>query len=189
MYPLWDNSYTYLPRSVGSGPLYMIFPLGWNACLIWARQVASTPKTRPKRGYMTITNMILHWAQIQCKKCAKEVHTSRSADEAEKQGIPSVALQVPFLTTWVITNFFWIVLPSLMQYSLIIHMVMTHSQQLQVLQVAVASEPQLVNVKDFVHNVWLLFLNPVACTIRNKLPCNIPGSVLKPELGTINFFH
>ncbi len=37
---------------------------------------------------------------IQCKKCAKEVHTSRSADEAEKKDIPSVALQVPFLTTW-----------------------------------------------------------------------------------------
>ncbi len=40
------------------------------------------------------------YAQIQCKKCAKEVPTSRSADEAEKKGIPSVALQVPFLTTW-----------------------------------------------------------------------------------------
>ncbi len=39
-------------------------------------------------------------AQIQCKKCAKGVHTSRSADEAGKKGIPSVALQVPFLTTW-----------------------------------------------------------------------------------------
>ena len=40
-------------------------------------------------------------AQIQCKECAKEAHTSWSADEAEKKGIPSVELQVPFLTTWV----------------------------------------------------------------------------------------
>ncbi len=31
------------------------------------------------------------------------VHTSRSADEAEKKGIPSVALQVPLLTTWELT--------------------------------------------------------------------------------------
>ncbi len=37
--------------------------------------------------------------EAHCKKCAN-VHTSRSADEAEKKGIPSVALQVPFLTTW-----------------------------------------------------------------------------------------
>ncbi len=42
---------------------------------------------------------MLHFILIQCKKCAK-VPTSRSADEAEKKGIPSVALQVPFLTTW-----------------------------------------------------------------------------------------
>ena len=54
--------------------------------------------------------LLIHWSSTlklqgpltQCKKCAKEVHTSWSADEAEKKGILSVTLQVPFLTTWVI---------------------------------------------------------------------------------------
>ncbi len=31
------------------------------------------------------------------QKCAKEVHTSRSAEEAERKGTSAVALQVPFL--------------------------------------------------------------------------------------------
>ncbi len=39
------------------------------------------------------------------QKCAKGEHTSRSADEAEKKGIPSVALQVPLLVTWVGVKF------------------------------------------------------------------------------------
>ncbi len=43
-------------------------------------------------------------AHFKYRKGAKEVHPSGSAIQAEKKGTSSVALQVPFWATWVISN-------------------------------------------------------------------------------------
>ncbi len=51
----------------------------------------------PLHPYVTLHfEMLLKWG-----KWAKEVHTFQSADEVERKGNSSAALQVPFLATWV----------------------------------------------------------------------------------------
>ncbi len=84
-------------------------PDRWEVGLYFAHHFASSTPLHPSVT-LHFEMLLFHahfmpmWtleAQIQCKKCAKEVHTSRSADEAERKGNPSVALQVPFLTTLV----------------------------------------------------------------------------------------
>ncbi len=54
--------------------------------------------TSYQSGHLNPTSHVRRGKEGESKP--KNAHTSQSADEAEKKGIPSVALQVPFLTTW-----------------------------------------------------------------------------------------
>ena len=64
------------------------YPDRWEVGPYFAHHLASCTPLHP---YVT-----LHF-----EKWAKEVHTCRCADEVERKGTSSAALQVPFLTTWV----------------------------------------------------------------------------------------
>ncbi len=78
-----------VPKSVGNGPLFCT-----SYCFLYISSSLC---------YTSFWNVFFHFLPspdtVQ-KMCKRSAHFWR-ADEAEKKGIPSVALQVPFLTTWV----------------------------------------------------------------------------------------
>ncbi len=100
----WEVGPYFAHHLASSTPLHPYVTLNFEMLLFHFLPIWTLKPHKWEREWWKRSGVKLHFVrsvvEVDRKPRFSAKMCKRSADEAEKKGIPSVALQVPFLTTW-----------------------------------------------------------------------------------------